>query len=73
MYVIRHSPSGDEAEAETPSAARLAAETLIGDNEGDGYSRILDGADDDARCLGALTRGPVAWEGWGIAIGDEVS
>lgn len=43
MFVIRHVPSNDECEAETMAAARVAAETLIKDNDWHGTSRIWNG------------------------------
>lgn len=39
-FVVVHHPSNDECEAETMAAARVAAETLIKDNEWTGSCRI---------------------------------
>jgi hypothetical protein len=42
-FRIVHHPSDDEAEAESMAAARVAAETLIKDNEWRGSARIWRG------------------------------
>ena len=42
-FVVVHLPSSDEAECDTMAAARVAAETLIKDNEWKGASRIWRG------------------------------
>lgn len=69
MYEITHT-SGDVAEAETIAAARVAAKTLIEDNDDSGVSTILSSA---GQKLGAIWRNVArgGWSGWGAAVGRD--
>ena len=42
-YIIKHNPSGDEAEADTKDAAILAARTLLADSGFVGHCNLWEG------------------------------
>lgn len=69
-YRIVHASSGDECEAETMAAARVAAETLIKDNDWQGTARIWRGDEMMGLCNAGVP-GSYAIGGWWKVPEDE--